>query len=128
MSKLLIGFSYIKPVLTVLVIAQPERQSDPAIYRELGRFSKILSRWLYLEFKSAYNHRDCYLIFGGQNFFTIKSHMFSLDIMGKYYRRPVKILENPRESGKLGAKVPRIDDKYCNMSASKYACASTNSS
>jgi hypothetical protein len=30
--------------------------------------------------------------------------------------------------GKLGLKVHIIYDKYCNMSASKYACESTNSS
>ena len=53
---------------------------------------------------------------------------FSLDILGKYYWCSVKILENPRKSGKLGLRVPIIYYKYCNMSASKYACESTNSS
>jgi hypothetical protein len=54
--------------------------------------------------------------------------MFPLDILGKYYWCPVKILENPRKSGKLGLKVLIIYYKYWNMSASKYACESTNSS
>jgi hypothetical protein len=31
----------------------PERQSDPAIYRKRGKFSKILSRLYYVEFNSA---------------------------------------------------------------------------
>ena len=31
----------------------PEDQSDPAIYRKRGKFSKIRSRWSYAEFNSA---------------------------------------------------------------------------
>ena len=54
--------------------------------------------------------------------------MFLLDILGEYYRCPLKILENPRKSGKLGLKIPISYYKYCNTSASKYACESTNSS
>ena len=33
------------------------------IYRKRVKFSKILSRWLYSEFDSGYNHRDRFLIF-----------------------------------------------------------------
>ena len=54
--------------------------------------------------------------------------MFLLDILGEYYRCPLKILENPRKSGKLGPKVPIICDKYCNMSACTATVPVTKSS
>jgi hypothetical protein len=45
---------FAREVLHVLYqSAQSERQSDPAIYRKRGKFSKILSRWYYAEFNSV---------------------------------------------------------------------------
>ena len=39
-------------ILVLYQAAQPECWSDPAIYRKLGKFSKILLRYHYAEFNS----------------------------------------------------------------------------
>jgi hypothetical protein len=80
----------------------PERQSDPAIYRKRGKFSKILSRWSYAEFNSAYSHcrttvTDFWFFFF--NIFIVKSHIYFrwiswVNIIGAQ-SKSLKILENP---------------------------------
>jgi hypothetical protein len=78
--------------------AQPERQSDPAIYRKREKFSKILSRWLHLEFNSACNHRDQFLIFLKKYFHSKIQYVFRwtsrVNITGAQSKSS-KILENP---------------------------------
>ena len=76
-------------------------QSDPAIYRKRGHFSKILSWYNHVEFNSAWLYRDQFLIVW-ENIFIVKSHIFfrwtsSVNITDCTcaQSKSSKILENP---------------------------------